>query len=88
MHNVGGDACIGPRADAGIRPCKPGMPPCRKRDCIHSAGKSLDFTEFFLFLLPALLQKVWIFGKILTGAGVPADTSLLEQTEQNKGAIT
>jgi hypothetical protein len=39
-------------------------------------------------LLPALLQKVWIFGKILTGAGVPADTSLLEQTEQNKGAIT
>ena len=60
MHNVGGDACIGPRADAGIRPCKPGMPPCRKRDCIHSAGKSLDFTEFFLLLLPALLQKVWI----------------------------
>ena len=44
--------------------------------------------RFSCFLLPALLQKVWIFGKILTGAGVPADTSLLEQTEQNKGAIT
>ncbi|MFR0935165.1 hypothetical protein [Gemmiger formicilis] len=44
--------------------------------------------SFSCFLLPALLQKVWIFGKILTGAGLPADTSLLEQTEQNKGAIT
>ncbi|WP_330070032.1 hypothetical protein [Gemmiger formicilis] len=57
MLDVGGNACIDPRADAGIRPCKPEMPPHRKRYCIHSAGKSLDFTEIFLFFVACPLAK-------------------------------
>ncbi|MCI6896299.1 MAG: hypothetical protein MR833_05815 [Gemmiger formicilis] len=49
MLDVEGNACI--------RPCKPGMPPRRKRYCIHSAGKSLDFTEIFLFFVACPLAK-------------------------------
>ena len=57
MLDVGGNACIDPWADAGIRPCKPGTPPRRKRYYIHSAGKSLDFTEIFLFFVACPLAK-------------------------------
>jgi hypothetical protein len=57
MLDVGGNACIDPRADACIRPCEPEMPPRRKRYCIHSAGKSLDFTEIFLFFVACPLAK-------------------------------
>ena len=52
-----GNACIEPRADACIRSCRPGMPRHRKRYCIHSAGKSLDFTEIFLFFVACPLAK-------------------------------
>ena len=52
-----GNACIEPRADACIRSCRPGMSRHRKRYCIHSAGKSLDFTEIFLFFVACPLAK-------------------------------
>ena len=52
--------------------------------CREISGFYRDFPVF----VACPLAKSMDFGKILTGAGVPADTSLLEQTEQNKGAIT